>query len=60
MIQQTDTEWSFPETTTGCVIGPDKEKKENAKNRTDQEWTNKTRKTKYQKDFISRKKVPIV
>ena len=36
-IQQTDTEWSFPETTTGCVIGPDEEKKENAKNRTDQE-----------------------
>ena len=36
-IPQIDTEWSFPETTTGCVIGPDEEKKENAKNRTNQE-----------------------
>ena len=37
MIQQMHTEWSIPETTTGCIIGPDEEKKENAKNRTDQE-----------------------
>ena len=35
MIQQMDTEWSFSETTSGCVTGPDEEKEENAKNRTD-------------------------
>ena len=37
MIQQTHTKWSIPETTTGCVIGPDEEKKENVKNRNNQE-----------------------
>ena len=37
MIQQTHTKWSIPETTTGCVIGSDMEKKENVKNRTNQE-----------------------
>ena len=33
-IQQTHTKWSIPETTTGCVIGPDEEKKENIKTET--------------------------
>ena len=36
-IQQTHTKWSISETTAGCVIGPNVEKKENVKNRNNQE-----------------------